>query len=133
MRNLAVVEVETARIPPTEELRARLRLKPEETSVVLFKRLRHIDREPFSYTLNYLPTAIGDRINVDQLHREPLLQILRKDLRIPIIRADETIAAAPASVEVARKLGIAALFPVMHVQRGKVDPVGDGEFEVQAA
>ena len=83
----------------------------------MFKRLRHIDREPFSYTLNYLPTAIGDRINVDQLYREPLLQILRKDLRIPIVRAKETIAAAPASAEVARKLGIAALFPVMHVQR----------------
>jgi GntR family transcriptional regulator len=117
VRNLAVVEVEATRIAPSEELRARLRLAPEETTVVVFKRLRHIDREPFSYTLNYLPTAIGDRINVDRLHREPLLQILRKDLRIPIVRANETIAAAPASAEVARKLGIAALFPVMHVQR----------------
>ena len=117
VRNLAVVEVEATRIAPSEELRTRLRLAPEETEVVVFKRLRHIDREPFSYTLNYLPTAIGDRIKVDQLYREPLLQILRKDLRIPIVRAKETIAAAPASAEVARKLGIAALFPVMHVQR----------------
>ena len=118
VRNLAVVEVEATRIAPTEDLRARLRLAPEETTVVVFKRLRHIDREPFSYTLNYLPTAIGDRINVDRLHREPLLQILRKDLRIPIVRAKETIAAAPASAEVARKLGIPAMFPVMHVRRG---------------
>ena len=56
--SLSVVEVEVARVPPTEELRTRLQLEPGETELVVFKRLRHIEDEPFSYTLNYLP---GDR------------------------------------------------------------------------
>ena len=100
VRNLAVVEVEATRIAPSEELRARLRLAPEETTVVVFKRLRHIDREPFSYTLNYLPTAIGDRISVDRLHKEPLLQSHgTHDELIPIEYARRLFDAAPSSTK----------------------------------
>jgi len=115
--SLKVVEVDSARIQPTDELKTRLRLRPTDTEIVVFKRLRHIDDEPFSYTLNYLPAEIGDRIPIDRLHTVPLLQILREDLRIPIVRAHETIEAAPADPEVARKLEIPVLFPVMHMKR----------------
>jgi len=115
--SLNVVEVETTRIAPTDELRARLHLGPDDHELVVFKRLRHIENEPFSYTLNYLPPAIGDRIDAEQLHKIPLLQVLREDLHIQIVRAHETIAASPASADVARKLGIPVLFPVMHMKR----------------
>jgi GntR family transcriptional regulator len=115
--SLNVVEVESARVAPTEELRTRLHLAPGDVELVVFKRLRHIENEPFSYTLNYLPPAIGDRISVEQLYKAPLLQILREDLHIQIVRAHETIAAAPADADVARKLGIPVLFPVMHMKR----------------
>ena len=117
MLNLKVVEVESRRMPPTAELRTRLQLAAGDSEIVVLKRLRHIENEPFSYTLNYLPVSIGDRINVGQLYKLPLLRILREDLGIPIVRAHETIAAAPATAEVARKLEIAALFPVLHVLR----------------
>jgi GntR family transcriptional regulator len=115
--SLTVVEVESARVPATEELRTRLHLGAADAELVVFKRLRHIEDEPFSYTLNYLPPAIGDRINVEQLYKVPLLQILREDLHIQIVRAHETIAAAPADADVARKLGIPMLYPVMHMKR----------------
>jgi GntR family transcriptional regulator len=115
--SLSVVEVETARVTPSDELRQRLRLGPSDTELVVFKRLRHIEDEPVSYTLNYLPPAIGDRVDVERLYTVPLLQILREDLQIPIVRAHETIAASPADAEVARKLGIPVLFPVMHMKR----------------
>lgn len=115
--SLTVVEVDTSRMAPTEALRAQLQLGAETTELVVFKRLRHIEKEPFSYTLNYLPPAIGDRIKVEQLYTVPLLKILREDLQIPIVRAHETIEAAPADSEVARKLGIPVLAPVMHMRR----------------
>jgi GntR family transcriptional regulator len=115
--SLTVVEVDSARVPPTEELRTRLQLGADDTELVVFKRLRNIEDEPFSYTLNYLRPDIGDRIPVDQLYTVPLLKILREDLQIPIIRAHETIEAAPADAEVARKLSIPVLFPVLHMKR----------------
>jgi GntR family transcriptional regulator len=115
--SLNVVEVDSARVTPGEDLRALLKLNPEDRELVVFKRLRHIDEEPFSYTLNYLRPAIGDRISVEQLYTVPLLKILREDLGIPIVRAHETIEAAPANPDVARKLGIPVLFPVMHMKR----------------
>jgi len=115
--SLNVVEVQSTRIAPSDELRTRLQLGAEDTELVVFKRLRHIEDEPFSYTLNYLRPAIGDRISVEQLYAVPLLQILREDLRIPIVRAHETIAASPADPEVSRKLGIPVLSPVMHMKR----------------
>jgi len=54
---------------------------------------------------------------VEQLHSVPLLKILREDLQIPIVRAHETIEAAPADPEIASKLNIAVMFPVMHMKR----------------
>jgi GntR family transcriptional regulator len=115
--NLNVVEVDTTRIAPSDELRTLLQLGPSDRELVVFKRLRHIDGEPFAYTLNYLRPAVGDRVPVEKLHTVPLLTILREHLGIPIVRARETIEAAPADPEVARKLGIPVLFPVMHMKR----------------
>jgi len=115
--SLKVAEVDTSRVAPNEALRAALRLGADDTELVVFKRVRHIEDEPFSYTLNYLPAALGKRIDVARLYTVPLLQILREDLRIPIVRAHETIEAAPADPEVARKLNIPVLFPVMHMKR----------------
>jgi len=115
--SLKVVEVDSVRMAPSDDLRTSLQLGADATEVIVFKRLRHIDDEPFSYTLNYLSPGIGDRIEIDKLYTVPLLQILRQELRIPIIRAHETIEAAPADPEVARKLGIPVLYPVLHMKR----------------
>ena len=115
--SLHVVEVESARVAPSDELRARLQLGRADTELVVFRRLRHIEDEPFSYTLNYLRPDVGDRVPVDQLYTVPLLKILREDLGIPIVRAHETIEAAPADPDVARKLEIPVLYPVLHMKR----------------
>ena len=115
--SLHVVEVESARVAASDELRARLQLDPAETELVVLRRLRHIEDEPFSYTLNYLRPDVGDRVPVEQLHTVPLLKILREDLGIPIVRAHETIEAAPADPDVARKLEIPVLYPVLHMKR----------------
>ena len=95
----------------------------------MIRRLRHIDDEPFSFTQNYLPTEIGARIRPKDLYSMPLLKILQEDLKIPIMRAQETIEAAPADPDTARRLGIPVLYPVLHMTR-VMYTTGDRPFEL---
>jgi GntR family transcriptional regulator len=81
------------------------------------KRLRHVNDEPFSFTVNFLPVSIGDRIRKEDLYSAPLMAILEGDMQIPIVRALETVEAAPADPEVSSRLRIPVLYPVMHVTR----------------
>jgi GntR family transcriptional regulator len=117
VRKLKVTDVEVTEAPATAELREALQLDAGTQRLTLIKRLRHIDNEPFSLTLNYLPTEIGARIPIADLYSLPLLKILQEDLKIPIVKARETIEAAPADPDTARRLGIPALYPVLHMTR----------------
>ena len=114
--------------PATAELTKTLNLE-DGAEVMRIRRVRHIDKEPFSFTVNYLPLAIGKRIRAKELYSVPLLRILQEDLRIPIVRARETIEAAPADPEVAQRLGIPVLYPVMHMKR-VMFTTGDRPFEL---
>ena len=125
---LKIAAVDMRRIPATAELVATLRLH-DDADVMRIRRLRHVDDEPFSFTVNYLPLEIGTRIREKDLHSVPLLRILQDDLKIPIVHARETIEAAPADPEVAQKLGIPVLYPVMHMKR-VMFTTGDRPFEL---
>jgi GntR family transcriptional regulator len=116
VRKLRVMDVEVAQVAATTELRHTLELDHATSEVTMIRRLRYIDDEPFSFTQNFLPTEIGVRIRPKDLYSKPLLTILR-NLKIPIIRARETIAAAPADPGTARRLAIPALYPVLHMTR----------------
>jgi GntR family transcriptional regulator len=117
VRKLKVTDVEVTQTAATTELKTALNLDPATSELTLIKRLRHIDEEPFSYTLNYLPTEIGARIRIKDLYSMPLLKILQEDLKIPIVSARETIEAAPADPDTARRLRIPVLYPVLHMTR----------------
>jgi GntR family transcriptional regulator len=114
---LEVVTVEIARAPVIDQVRALLRIPATATEIVQIKRCRHVDGQPFSFTVNYLPTEIGATLDRDALITSPLNAVLERDLTIPILRASETIEAVAANPEVARQLGIRVLCPVMHVTR----------------
>ena len=114
---LEVKYVHVSRVPVPEKVRALLSLGAEHQELVRIERRRHDGGEPFSFTVNYLPSSIGDRIDPEQLHTVPLLLLLERDLKIPIIRAEETVEAAPADPVVAAQLGIPVLYPVMHITR----------------
>jgi DNA-binding GntR family transcriptional regulator len=129
VRKLRVTEVEVLHTPATADLKAALQLSAATAELTLIKRLRHIDDEPFSYTLNYLPNEIGARIKLKDLYSMPLLKILQEDLKIPILRARETIEAAPADPDTARRLGVPVLYPVMHMTR-VMYTTGDRPFEL---
>jgi len=129
VRKLRVTDVEIVQVPATTDLKTALQLSPATAELTLIKRLRHIDDEPFSYTQNYLPNEIGQRIRAKDLFSTPLLKILQEDLRIPILRARETIEAAPADPDTARRLDIPVLYPVMHMTR-VMYTTGDRPFEL---
>ena len=117
VEQLKVVSVEMARAPLTDKVRAILHLPAAVTEIVEIKRCRHVEGEPFSFTVNHLPVDIGERIDPAVLKTVPLNTVLERDLRIPVVRADETVEAAPANPEVAQQLAIPVLYPVMHVTR----------------
>src|SRR5436190_5473815 len=117
VEQLKVVSVETARVPVTDKVRAILRLPPAAAEIVEIKRCRHVEGEPFSFTVNHLPIAIGERIDPGVLKTVPLNTVLERDLKIPVVRAEETVEAAPANPEVAQQLAIPVLYPVVHVTR----------------
>jgi len=113
---LTVTDVEMKTVAAAPDISEALGLE-RGSDIVRIRRVRHIDDEPFSFTVNYLPVEIGARIRAKELYSVPLLKILQSDLRIPIVRAQETIDAVPADPEVAQRLGITVLYPVMHMRR----------------
>lgn len=126
---LVVVRVEISRVAATPPMRRTLELPETETELTCIKRVRHMNDEPFSFTVNYLPTAIGDRVRKDALYTVPLLAMLEEEMKIPIVRASETVEAAPADQDVAGRLQIPVLYPVMHVSRVMFTE-GDKPFEL---
>ena len=129
VRKLRVTDVEISQVPATAELKKVLQLDDATSELTSVKRLRLIDDQPFSFTQNYLPTEIGVRIRQKDLYSTPLLKILQEDLKIPIIRARETIEAAPADPDTARRLSVPVLYPLLHMTR-VMYTTGDRPFEL---
>lgn len=117
VQQLEVVNVEMGRVPVTDKVRSTLHLPESTKEIVQIKRCRHGKGEPFSFTINHLPLEIGARVDPAVLKTVPLNTVLERDLKIPILRAEETVEAAPANPEVAGQLAIPVLYPVMHVTR----------------
>lgn len=117
VEQLKVVSVDMARVPVTEMVRTTLHLPPSVTEIVEIKRCRHVEGEPFSFTINHVPVEIGAQLDPAVLKTVPLNTVLERDLKIPVVRAEETVEAAPANPEVAHQLAIPVLYPVMHVTR----------------
>ena len=117
LERISVKHIDIANLPITDEFREKLALSESETEVVRVKRIRYVDDEPYAFTINVLPRAIGSHLNKDNLQRMPLVRILEEDLKIQVSGAHETIQAAAADNEVSQALDVPFLSPVMHVQR----------------
>lgn len=117
VQKVSVKDVDVSRVPVTDELRKLLKLDPAESELFRIKRRRYVNDAPYAFTINFLPVEIGQQIREKELLRVPLLWILQEELKIPITRAHETVEAAAADPEIAEKLDIPLLSPVMHVKR----------------
>ena len=108
------VEIETMAGPPA--VLQSLTLDPG-TLLTVIRRDRHLDDQPFAYTINFLPQSIGARIDPSALRNFPLLRLLEERLGIEIASAEQSMRATLANAETASRLAIPIASPIMFAQR----------------
>lgn len=115
------VEIDVAAGPPAV-LRA-LALDPG-TPLTIVRRDRHLDDLPFAYTINFLPTAIGARIDPTALRKYPLLRLLEERLHVEIASAEQSMRATLADADTASRLTVPIASPIMLAERLYFAPGG---------
>lgn len=99
------------RNPPADVAAA---LQVGESARVLFvKRLRTVEGEPFAVVDAYVPEAVGARLRLEDLQREPLMRLLETGAGVEIGSASEVFQAVAADEETARLLAVDPLAPVL--------------------
>ena len=89
---------------------------PDESEVVVFKRIRSIKGEPMSFTVNYLPISVGGRIEKKHLETMTMLETLESVIHIDLGIVEHVVEITRASAEIAKYLGISVLDPVLTVR-----------------
>ena len=107
-------------IESPQSIRDRLGLG-EAPQVLRIEKIRLVEKEPFSYVINYLPQKIGQKIKVEDLTAKPLLMVLEENLGIRPDEADQTIEATIADAHVAALLDIRVGDPLLKVERTVFD------------
>ena len=88
-----------------------LSLPAEETELTCIKRLRHVNDEPFSFTVNFLPVSIGDRIRKEDLFTAPLMAILEGEMQDSDRPRARDRRSRPADPEVSAGCGFPCSIP----------------------
>lgn len=89
----------------------------EGSSVTRIRRVRLLDGQPVSLDVTWLPQAMGDRLQHEDLDHRDIFLILENDYGIPLGHADLAMDAVTADVELARHLGLAPGDAVLRVDR----------------
>ncbi|MEP7199358.1 MAG: GntR family transcriptional regulator [Chloroflexota bacterium] len=98
-------------VPPPFEWDA-LHLAPKQYACYI-ERVQLANGEPIALARGYWLMDIGERLRAADLNRIALYQHVENDLHIPLIEADETISAAVANADIARKLGVTLKAPLL--------------------
>lgn len=103
-------------VPATSEVASALRLSGP-VSVSEIKRIRHLDHEPVSLEVTYLPEAIGERLRHEDLASRDIFLILENDYRIPLGHADLQIGAVVADAALASALRVPEGTALLRIER----------------
>ncbi len=79
--------------------------------------LRYVDREPISVNCSWFPVLLGERIARLDLSGRDLIDVLEKDVQVPVAQARLDISAAAMPRREARWLKVAQGSPALCVQR----------------
>ena len=79
-------------------------------------RVRLLEKEPFSYLVTHVPDWIGQSYSRGDLAERPLLTLLERS-GVVISRAEQTISATLADVEVSAALGLELGSPLLKIDR----------------
>lgn len=97
--------------PPIEIGRA-LKL-PSKQKAFLIERVQIANNEPIALARGYWVADIGEQLAQQDLNRISLYEIVEQYLHIPLTEADESISAAVADADLARKLDISRNAPLL--------------------
>ena len=86
-------------------------------------RQRSANREPFSFTMLYVPENLAALVDVQALDDRPLVSILETK-GIIAERAEQTLAATLAEFEAAEALNVSVGSPLTRLRRTVYDPAG---------
>lgn len=111
------------RQPPSDVARA-LRLERGD-EVQRSIRARHVDGEPFSYLVTYVPATIGRRYTAEDLGAEPLLSLFERT-GVAVDSASQALSATIATPIVADALGLTVGDAVVSLTRTVYAPDGRG-------
>jgi GntR family transcriptional regulator len=98
---------------------------PHDSDVIIFKRLRFINREPMSITINYMPVAVGTNIEKKHLEEMTMLETLETVIKIDLGIVEHEVEITRANSEVARHLKVPVLDPVLTVNTSVFDSEGE--------
>jgi GntR family transcriptional regulator len=94
---------------------------PQGSDVIVFKRLRFIENEPLSFTINYLPPRHGNRISKSHLREMTMLETLESVLKIELGIVEHEVEITRADAETAEALDIAVLDPTLTIKTSVFD------------
>ena len=97
---------------PTADIARALRLSPGGTTYFI-ERIQLASHEPIALAQGYWRCDIGERLAQHDLNCIPLYETLESTFHIPLVEADESISAAVADRDIARKLDIPLRFPLL--------------------
>lgn len=111
------------RIEAPARIRESLELKPGEP-VLMIQKVRLVEEAPLSYVINYLPEAIGRKVENADLNQRPLLMILEKDFGLVAGEAIQSVGATVADSKVAPLLEVRIGDPLLRAERTVYDSEG---------
>jgi len=102
-------------VTPNKDVQEKLNVNAKD-GVIEVVRIRYLNRDPVSIDTSYFPMGIGIRLFSKGLGGD-IFPILENELRISLGRAEISLDARPASVDIAKLLETDAGSPIMWVQR----------------
>jgi GntR family transcriptional regulator len=90
---------------------------PPGSEVTEIKRVRHLNREPVSLEVTYLPPDIGERLLREDLASRDIFLILENDYSIALGRADLQVDAILADETLAHALRVEQGSAVLRIER----------------
>ena len=79
-------------------------------------RVRHLEGEPFSHLVTYVPESVGRSFTREDLATTPLLILLERG-GVEVNHAEQTLTATAADPEVANLLEVDLTTPLLRIQR----------------
>jgi len=104
--------IQAKALVPSSEVARALDL-PAQQQVYLIERVQLANGEPIALAKGYWQYQIGEQLAQQNLNNIPLYTTVENKLHTLLIEADESISAASANADIARKLQVARRAPLL--------------------